>query len=72
MKYLSKQYHKIKYKKRILYEWSICNSEWFDIPYNELKEDKKYEKAKTTLKLIMNRGIVIYKIWYSTLYKFLK
>lgn len=72
LKYLSKQYHKIKYKKRILYEWSICNSEWFDIPYNDLKEDKKYEKAKTTLKLIMNRGIVIYKIWYSTLYKFLK
>lgn len=69
LKYLSKQYQNIKYKKHILYEWSICGSEWFDVVYDNIKDK---ENAKLTLKLIMNRGIEIYKNWYYTLYSSLK
>lgn len=67
--YLSQQNCKIKYSENILCDWSCCDEEWLEVDNEDLTDTKN---AKELLKLIMNRGIEIYKIWYYELYTSIK
>lgn len=67
--YLTQQNCKIKYSENILCDWSCCDEEWLEVDNEDLTDTKN---AKELLKLIMNRGIEIYKIWYYELYTSIK